>query len=94
MNLLINRFLNGHPYLCRAVDISRSGMRLVPIIGPCAPPPFMGLQLQLPNSETIISASGEAVSTCADGGPVGVRFTRLDGASAEIIDRFVSEARD
>ena len=29
VDLLINRFLNGYPYLCRATDISRSGMRMI-----------------------------------------------------------------
>ena len=31
VDLLINRFLNGQPYMCRMIDISRTGARLVPM---------------------------------------------------------------
>ena len=34
VDLLVNRFLNGYPYLCRATDISRTGMRVVPLNQP------------------------------------------------------------
>jgi hypothetical protein len=32
IDVLMNRFLNGYPYLCRASDISRTGMRLHPSV--------------------------------------------------------------
>ena len=32
--MFINRFLNGQPYMCRMVDISRKGIRLVPMLEP------------------------------------------------------------
>src|SRR5215831_11112912 len=67
-DLFVNRFLNGHPYLCRMTNISRSGARLVPIIEPRfdPAPTYMGLQFQLPGRAEILTASGEAVTT--DGG--------------------------
>src|SRR5262245_17344666 len=90
VDLLINRFVNGYPYLCRVTDISRSGMRIVPMREPGEPPRFMGLQFQLPGSDQIISASGEAVSVGGgDGTPVGVRFTRLPTSAATLIDDLV-----
>jgi hypothetical protein len=90
VDLFVNRFLNGYPYLCRAVDISRTGMRIVPLLGPTEAPRFMGLQFQLPGSDEVITASGETVFTSDGKGPVGVRFTRLPPGSAEIIERFVA----
>ena len=64
-DLFVNRFLNGHPYLCRMTNISRSGARLVPIIEPrlTPAPSFMGLQFQLPGRPEVVTASGEAVTT-------------------------------
>jgi hypothetical protein len=90
VDLLINRFLNGYPYMCRAVDISRTGMRLVPMLEPTEAPRFMGLQFQLPGSNDVVTASGEAVFVAGERGAVGVRFTRLPSESAAMIDRFLS----
>jgi len=86
-DLFVNRFLNGHPYLCRMTNISRTGARLVPIIEPrlTPAPAYMGLQFQLPGRPEIVTASGEIVTT--DGGrAVGIRFTRLPASAASVID--------
>ena len=94
VDLLINRFLNGYPYLCRATNISRTGMRVVPLHEPAVETPFMGLQFQLPGSDEIVTASGEAVCAVGSAGPVGIRFTRMPSTSAEQIGRFVAKHRD
>ncbi len=89
-DLFVNRFLNGHPYLCRMTNISRSGARLVPIIEPrlYPAPAFMGLQFQLPGRPEVVIALGETVSI--DGGrAVGIRFTRLPASAASAIDALV-----
>ncbi len=64
VDLYMNRFLDGQPYLCRMVDLSRTGARLVPMIEPdqSRAPRYMGLQFQLPESNEILTASGETVS--------------------------------
>ena len=94
VDLLINRFLNGYPYLCRATNISRTGIRVVPLCEPAGTPRFVGLQFQLPGSEEIVTASGETVSASGSRGPVGIRFTRMPPASAEQIGRFVADCHD
>jgi hypothetical protein len=90
LDVLINRFLNGQPYMCRMVDISRTGARLVPMIEPAADqvPTSMGLQFQLPDREDILTASGQAVTR--DGRTVGVRFTNLPPDAAWAIESFLS----
>ena len=90
VDLLINRFLNGYPYMCRATDISRSGMRIVPMLEPTDAPRFMGLQFQLPGIDDVITASGEAVFVAGERGAVGIRFTKLPSESAALIDRFLA----
>jgi PilZ domain len=92
-DLYVNRFLNGHPYMCRMTDISRTGARLMPLLEPSATeaPRFMGLQFQLPGQEEILTASGETVSL--DGGrTVGIRFTNLPPQSAWAIEAFLKAA--
>jgi hypothetical protein len=94
LDLLVNRFLNGHPYMCRMTDISRTGARLVPILEPELPhgPRFVGLQFQLPGRDEILTASGEMVSLDADtetSRAVGVRFTNLPPDAAWAIEAFL-----
>ena len=90
IDLLMNRFLNGYPYLSRASDISRTGMRIHPISGARAASRFVGLQFQLPGCADVITASGEVVAGSPEEGPYGVRFTRLPAVSAARIGRFLS----
>jgi PilZ domain len=96
-DLFVNRFLNGHPYLCRMTDLSLSGARLVAINEPrISPPPlFMGLQFQLPGRREIVTASGQTVEEEIndDGGrAVSIRFTRLPASAAAAIEAFVAAA--
>jgi len=90
IDVLVNRFLDGQPYMCRMVDISRTGARLVPMIEPdgSRAPRFMGLQFQLPDRDDILTASGETVTR--DGRTVGVRFTNLPPDAAWAIESFLS----
>ncbi len=90
IDLLMNRFLNGYPYLCRASDISRTGMRIHPISGGRSATRFVGLQFQLPGSPDVITASGEVVTDRQKEGPCGVRFTRMPALSAACIGRFLA----
>lgn len=89
VDLLINRFLDGHPYMCRMTDISSTGLRLVPLLEPSNAPRFMGLQFQLPGMETVLTASGEAVEGADPQAGTGVRFTSLTPEYESAIRRFV-----
>jgi len=90
VDIIMNRFLDGQPYACRMVDISRTGAQLAPILEPaCAQPPrYMGLQFQLPDRDDVLTASGEAVRR--GGKTVGIRFTNLPPDSAWAIESFLS----
>ena len=90
VDMFINRFLNGLPYMCRMVDISRTGIRLAPMIEPdgVPTPDYMGLQFQLPDRNDVLTASGVAITR--DQQTVGVRFTSLPPDSAWAIESFLS----
>lgn len=88
MDLFVNRFLDGQPQLCRMTDLSRTGARLVPVMGPRRVPRYMGLQFQLPGTDTVITASGETV-TADNASTVGVRFTNLPPDAARAIEAFL-----
>ena len=90
VDLLINRFLDGHPYMCRVTDISPTGLRLVPLLEPKQAPRFMGLQFQLPGADTVFTASAEAVNGSPDDSAgTGVRFTTLPPDCESVIRRLV-----
>ncbi|HVR61102.1 MAG TPA: PilZ domain-containing protein [Polyangia bacterium] len=88
LDLFVNRFLDGQPQLCRMTNLSRTGARLVPVMGPRRVPRYMGLQFQLPGTDTVITASGEAVTADA-ASTVGIRFTNLPPDAVRAIDAFL-----
>jgi len=90
VDMFINRFLNGQPYMCRMVDISRTGIRLAPMIEPdgTSAPAYMGLQFQLPDRNDVLTASGVIITQ--DDRTVGVRFTSLPPDSAWALESFLS----
>ncbi len=99
VDLLANRFLDGQPYVCRVTDLSLSGLRLVPLIEPQGQHRFMGLQLQLPGSSVVVTASAEAVVGSRDGGGgggpagasgTGARFTNLPPESESALREFLA----
>lgn len=89
VNVLINRFLDGHPYMCRMTDISSTGLRLIPLLEPKDAPRYMGLQFQLPGVDAVLTASAEAVEGAPGVAGTGVRFTNLPPACESLIRRFV-----
>jgi len=90
VDLFMNRFLDGQPYLCRMVDMSRTGARILRTIEPDGDraPQLMGLQFQIPGREEIFTASGETVSR--QGRTVGIRFTNLPPDAAWAIESFLT----
>lgn len=90
VDLLVNRFLDGQPYVCRVTDISATGLRLIPLLEPEGRQRFMGLQLQLPGSGAIVTASAEAVNGLDGKGGTGVRFTTLPRESESALRDFLA----
>ena len=96
LDLYVNRFVDGHAYMCRMTNLSRTGARLMPLlepVGPRAPQPhFMALQFQLPGRAEILTASSELVSDeiGATGREVGIRFTNLPPDAAWAIEAFLA----
>ena len=90
VDLLVNRFLDGQPYVCRVTDLSASGLRLVPLIEPKGAHRFMGLQLQLPGSDVVVTASAEAVNGLDGEAGMGVRFTKLPHESESALREFLA----
>jgi hypothetical protein len=94
LDVFANRFLEGHPYLCRATDISREGIRIHRMNEPERPPArFSGFQFQLPGSPEVLTASGEIVFENHDQRTLGIRFTHLSTTVARAIDLYLRQGQ-
>ena len=66
LDIYLNKYMAGVPYMARASDISREGVGLAHLIEPDAAGKRVGLQFQLPGSEEVIYAEGEVVREWCD----------------------------
>jgi hypothetical protein len=93
IDIYLNKYVGGVPYMVRAADISADGVSLAHLIEPQHGRKRVGLQFQLPGSEEVIYAEGEVVrewlsSNAADGS--GIRFTLLTERHRRLIDQYIS----
>jgi len=94
VDIYLNKFVSGVPYMARAADISAEGVNLAKLIEPQHDKKRIGLQFQLPGSEEVIYAEGEVVREWLDGrrtDGTGIRFTLLTERHRRLIQRFIDE---
>lgn len=94
LDIYLNKYVAGVPYMARAADISPEGLGLSHLIEPDLGSKRVGLQFQLPGSEEVIYAEGEVVREWAnlperkEGS--GVRFTLLTERHRKLIEQYVA----
>jgi hypothetical protein len=99
IDIYLNKYMGGVPYMTRASDISQEGLSLAQLIEPSHHAKRVGLQFQLPGSEEVIYAEGEVVREWAELDLAqhersGVRFTLLTDRHRKMIDAYVSQRED
>ncbi len=101
LDIYLNKYMGGVPYLARAADISQEGLSLARLLEPEQDARRVGLQFQLPGSEEVIYAEGEVVrdwveldSKRRQSEASGVRFTLLTERHRRMIDAFVATGAD
>src|SRR5678809_1280239 len=78
LDVYLNKYVGGVPYMARGKDISRDGLQLAHLIEPSLGAKKVGLQFQLPGSDEVIYAEGEVVREWVEAENAqtdGVRFT-------------------
>ncbi len=92
LDIYLNKYLGGVPYMARTSDISPEGISLAHLIEPQHDGKQVGLQFQLPGSAEVIYAEGEIVREWigwkCEGS--GVRFTLLAERHRKMINAFVA----
>ncbi len=96
IDIYLNKYMGGVPYMNRASDISPEGLSLAQLIEPQHHARRVGLQFQLPGSEEVIYAEGEVVREWAELDTArrersGVRFTLLTERHRRMIDDYVTQ---
>ena len=97
LDIYLNKYMGGVPYMARAADISQEGVSLARLLEPEKDARRVGLQFQLPGSEEVIYAEGEVVREWVGARRTegnGVRFTLLTERHRRMIDAYVHESRD
>ncbi|QSQ26392.1 PilZ domain-containing protein [Pyxidicoccus parkwayensis] len=95
LDIYLNKYMGGVPYMSRAADISQEGLSLARLLEPQHEAKRIGLQFQLPGSDEIIYAEGEVVREWVEAAPAakrersGVRFTLLTERHRKMIDAYV-----
>lgn len=92
IDVFVNKYIKGRPYLCRATDLSPDGVCLERVTEPTNHERFVGLQFQLPGSPDVITCTGRIVRGSAAGGAAGVQFNQLRPEHQRRIERFMSSA--
>ena len=97
LDIYLNKYVAGVPYMARTSDISREGVGLAHLIEPDMAGKRVGLQFQLPGSTEVIYAEGEVVREWVEAGASrdersGVRFTLLTERHRRMIDDYVTRS--
>ena len=96
LDVYLNKYVGGVPYMARAADISTDGVSLAHLIEPQHHKKRVGLQFQLPGTEEVIYAEGEVVREWlgSDVEGSGVRFTLLTERHRRLIEGYVARHAD
>jgi hypothetical protein len=93
-DMLLNKYVDGVPHVCRATNISRGGLFLHRLLEPTMHERMVGLQFQLPGQERIITAAGKIVYEHPWMRATGVRFTNLSDDHRALIERYILDQID
>ena len=88
LDILLNKYVRGRPFLARASNLSRRGLLLHKLFEPTNDETSVGLQFMLPGTDRVITCAGRIVHN--EGAPTtGVEFTHIDPQHQQIIDDYI-----
>lgn len=84
VDLFFNKFLDGHPYLCRALDLSEKGLLAVTYTEPEVRAESFPLELRLPGQKRSIWVWARTVRRTAK--QHAIEFLRMDARDRRDLD--------
>ncbi len=89
IDILVNKYIDGEPHVCRAVNLSRGGILLYKVFEPDLPHSEVSLEFMLPGSSRILRVDGVALAEHPWARAHGVRFVRMADEDRELLSRFI-----
>lgn len=89
IDLLLNKYIDGEPHVCRAVNVSTGGMLLYKVFEPDLVQEEVSLEFQLPGSPRVLRADGITLAEHRWARAHGVRFTRIADEDRQLIESFL-----
>lgn len=86
LDVYVNKYINGVPFMARAKDISIEGIFLTQLIEPTGDAKI-GIQFQLPGSDEVIYAEGVAIRE--EKGGHGILFTMVSDHDRKLIRDYI-----
>jgi len=93
IDILLNKYIDGQPHVCRALNISRGGLLLRKILEPELPHLSVTIELELPGSPEVLCIEGVVLSAGRASRTMAVRFLRLPPRIAQLLERFLGGQR-
>lgn len=90
VDILLNKYIDGEPHTCRAVNVSRGGMLLYKVFEPDVEQSEVSLEFQLPGSTRILRVDGITLAEHRWARAHGVRFTRMSDDDRALLDQFLA----
>jgi len=89
VDILLNKYIDGEPHVCRAVNVSAGGMLLYKVFEPDVRQEEVSLEFQLPGSSRVLRADGVTLTEHPWARAHGVRFIRIAEEDRALIDAFL-----
>ena len=89
IDILVNKYIEGEPHVCRAVNVSTGGMLLYKVFEPDVPHDEVSVEFQLPGSQRVLRADGVTLAEHHTSRAHGVRFTRIAEEDKLLLEQFL-----
>lgn len=90
IDILLNKYIDGQPHVCRAVNISRGGMLVHKVLEPEVPHLSVTVELELPGSQEVLCLEAVVLGAERYSRSMAIRFVRMPPRIALQIERFIS----
>jgi hypothetical protein len=87
IDLFANKYIGGHPYLCRTVDLSRDGLLAHTFTEPDSALGSFAFEFRIPGTEHSIWAWGRTVRQ--DSEQQAIEFIALDPADRDLLEFYL-----
>lgn len=91
VNFLVNKYVDGVPHICQAVNLSMAGMLLHKIGEPALVPGPVDLEFLLPDLDLVVRLPGQVLAESPTARAHAVRFTHVTSEVQKLLQQVLSE---